>query len=94
VYRIVEGKSTFTPVKAGSSDLTHTIVLDGINEGDWIVIGPYKVLEDIEHGKDVEDPSTASESEGDTTKLVEKEQAESTESETSTANLATSDLGQ
>jgi HlyD family secretion protein len=49
VYRIVDGKAVCTPVKPGPSDLTHSVVLEGINEGDEIIIGPYKVLESIEH---------------------------------------------
>ncbi len=49
VYRIVDGKAVCTPVTRGASDLTHSLVLKGIDEGDEIIIGPYKVLESIEH---------------------------------------------
>ena len=66
VFRVIDGKTVVTPVRIGSSDLTHTIISDGLAEGDTIVIGPYKVLETIEHDKAVEiegradpaDPST------------------------------------
>ena len=49
VYRIVDGKAVCTPVTRGASDLTHSLVLKGLDEGDQIIIGPYKVLESIEH---------------------------------------------
>jgi HlyD family secretion protein len=49
VYRCVDGKSVVTPVKIGDSDLTHTIITAGINQGDKIVIGPYKVLDSLGH---------------------------------------------
>jgi HlyD family secretion protein len=49
VFRYVDGKAVVTPVKIGRSDLTHTIIEQGITENDQIVIGPYKVLEGIKH---------------------------------------------
>ena len=65
VYRIVDGKAVCTPVKPGPSDLTHSVVLEGIDEGDEIIIGPYKVLESIEHDELVklEDEATDDETE-------------------------------
>lgn len=55
VYLCVDGKAIITPVKIGDSDLTHTIVTDGISEGDKIVIGPYKVLDGLKHDKAIKD---------------------------------------
>ena len=49
VFRYVDGKAVVTPVKIGRSDLTHTIIEQGITENDQIIIGPYKVLEGIKH---------------------------------------------
>ena len=49
LYRIVDGKAICTPVKPGPSDLTHTLVMQGIGEGDEVIVGPYKVLESIKH---------------------------------------------
>ncbi len=49
VFRYVDGKGVVTPVKIGRSDLTHTIIEQGITENDQIVVGPYKVLEGIKH---------------------------------------------
>lgn len=60
VYRMVNGKTVFTPVKTGSSDLTHTIVLQGLSANDLVIVGPYKVLEDLKHDEFVNDPNLAS----------------------------------
>ncbi len=48
-YRVIDGKAVCTPVLPGPSDLTHMLILDGLAEGDEVVVGPYKVLESIEH---------------------------------------------
>jgi len=55
VYRYVDGKAVATPVKMGQSDLTHTIIKSGITEEDKIVVGPYKVLQDIKHDQQLQD---------------------------------------
>ena len=55
VYCYVNGKAVVTPVKIGQSDLTHTIILAPITEEDKIVVGPYKVLENIKHGQRIRD---------------------------------------
>ena len=36
----------------GSSDLTRTLILAGVNDDDVAIIGPYKVLEDIKDDED------------------------------------------
>ena len=55
VYRYNGGEAVVTPVKIGRSDLTHTIILGGITEEDSIVVGPYKVLENLKHGQRLQD---------------------------------------
>jgi len=55
VYRCHDEKAVVTPVKIGRSDLTHTIILSGLTEQDRIVVGPYKVLEKLKHGKRLRD---------------------------------------
>ena len=59
VYRCIDGKAVVTPVKIGQSDLTHTIIESGITEEDDIVVGPYKVLENILHGQIILDERQA-----------------------------------
>jgi HlyD family secretion protein len=49
VYRYVNGKAVVTPVSIGASDLTHTLIKSGLNEGDVIVVGPFKALEALAH---------------------------------------------
>lgn len=67
VYRVIDGKSVCTPVKPGASDLTHTLILDGIQGGEAVIVGPYKVLESIKHDeavRDVEAEAAAAEEAG------------------------------
>jgi len=59
VFRYAEGKAVLTPVKTGASDLTHTIILSGLAEGDSIVTGPYKVLESVKHDQKLRDEREA-----------------------------------
>ena len=54
VYRMVDGKAACTPVDAGPSDRTHRLVLAGLEEGDEVIVGPFKVLESIKHDDAVE----------------------------------------
>lgn len=60
VYRIVDDKAVCTPVRTGASDMTQTIVVEGIDAGDVVVIGPYKVLEKISDGELVHDQDAES----------------------------------
>ena len=55
VYRFVEGKAKATPVRVGPSDLTHTVVLGGLDEGEPIVTGPYKMLVTLKHDQAIRD---------------------------------------
>jgi HlyD family secretion protein len=55
VYRYKDGKAVATPVKMGKSDLTHTVIVSGLNEGDKVIVGPYKVLEKLKHDQKVKD---------------------------------------
>lgn len=55
VYRVVNNKAVCTPVKRGSSDDTHTVVLDGLAMGEPIVVGPYKALEKLKHDELLKD---------------------------------------
>ncbi len=55
VYRYIDGKAVVTPVKIGPSNMTHTVILSGINENDKIVVGPYKELEGLKHDKKIRD---------------------------------------
>ena len=55
VYRYVDGKAVVTPIKIGQSDMTHTIVKEGITAEDKIVVGPYTVLEKLVHNQKIKD---------------------------------------
>ncbi len=45
VYRMIDGEAIATPVRKGPSDLTHTVIREGLEPGELIVIGPYRVLD-------------------------------------------------
>ena len=51
VYRLVDGKAAATPVQTGPGDARYTTITGGLSENDLVIIGPYKVLEGINHGK-------------------------------------------
>jgi HlyD family secretion protein len=55
VYRFVDGKALATPVQIGASDITHTVIESGLSEGDVVIAGPYKVLEQLKHDQKVRD---------------------------------------
>ena len=48
-----------TPVRVGPSDLTQTLILEGLQSGDVVVVGPYKVLEKIKDGEAMQDEREA-----------------------------------
>ena len=55
VYRLTDGKAVVTPVSIGASDAAHTQVTGGLTVQDSVIVGPYKVLENIKHGAQVMD---------------------------------------
>ncbi|MCC6678027.1 MAG: efflux RND transporter periplasmic adaptor subunit [Phycisphaerales bacterium] len=54
-YVFSEGKVLAKPVSIGPSDLTKTVILGGLAEGDRIVAGPYKALVSLKDGQKVEE---------------------------------------
>jgi HlyD family secretion protein len=59
VYKYNDGKAKVTPVKMGPSDLTDTVILQGIDANDVIVTGPYKVLENLKNSQALKDEKQA-----------------------------------
>lgn len=55
VFRVVDGKTVVTPVTIGPSDMTRIIIRSGLEVGDKVIVGPYKVLGDMQHDKPVRD---------------------------------------
>jgi HlyD family secretion protein len=53
VFRVIDGKAVATPVVTGASNLTDTIIVDGLKEGEVVVTGPYKSLERLKDGEAV-----------------------------------------
>jgi len=63
VYRLIDGKAVVTPVSIGPSDMTHIIIKSGLNAGDTVVSGPYKILEGIKHDQLIRDEALEKEKE-------------------------------
>jgi HlyD family secretion protein len=61
VYKVVDGKTVVTPVRVGASDLTGTQILEGIEPGDVLVTGPFRVLVNLKHDKPVRDEAAEAE---------------------------------
>ncbi len=59
VFRLVNGKSVITPVKVGASDITHTMITSGIEEGDPIIVGPFKQLDTMGHDQPFKEETAA-----------------------------------
>jgi HlyD family secretion protein len=55
VYKVVDGKTVVTPVRVGASDLTGSQILEGLEEGDEIVTGPFRVLVNLKTDQAVRD---------------------------------------
>lgn len=49
VYVMEDGKAQPVPVTTGASDLTHTVILTGLDEGRNVIVGPYKSLVGLKH---------------------------------------------
>ncbi len=72
VVYVLEGtKARARPVRAGVSDLTDTVILEGLEEGDSIIVGPFRVLRDLDDGDEVK----ADQSAADTDASPEPEEA-------------------
>ena len=50
VFVIKDGKAICTPVRIGPSSLVETIVAEGIDPDDHVIVGPYKAIEKLEDG--------------------------------------------
>lgn len=58
VFTIDGDKATPVPVRVGSSDLTHTVILQGLAEGDRVISGPYKTLVSLRKDQQVVEEGT------------------------------------
>ncbi len=58
VYVIQDGKARCVPVSTGPSDLTDTIIMQGLKEGDRIIVGPFRELVGLRDDQLVSDEAT------------------------------------
>lgn len=59
VYTVEEGKARPIPVSIGSSDLTHTVIVAGLTEGQRVITGPYRVLVGLKNDQKVQEEGAA-----------------------------------
>ncbi len=50
VFVVNDGEVLFTPVQTGISDETHIEILEGVELGEKIVTGPFRILNDLKNG--------------------------------------------
>lgn len=74
VYVMENGKAAARPVSVGASDLTRTVLLGGINEGDKVVVGPFKALIVLKDGQALTDEATEPAKTGSNTPATAAEQ--------------------
>mgnify|MGYP001044064361 CR=1 FL=1 len=53
VFKVVDGKAVVVPVRTGISDESDAVVLEGIEEGDTVVQGPYRAVKRLKDGEAV-----------------------------------------
>jgi HlyD family secretion protein len=78
-YVIAEGEAAVREVETGISDELYVEILDGLTDGQEVIIGPYRTLKNLHAGdavkkekkKDAEDESTDEEDSGDVEVRVE-----------------------
>jgi HlyD family secretion protein len=67
VFRLLDGKAVATPVVVGPSDETHTLIKSGLDEGAEVIVGPYKVLDTLQHDQKVKKDATTQPTTGPST---------------------------
>ena len=53
VFTMKDGKATMVIVRTGASNLSDTMILEGLTDGDMVITGPYRVLERLKDGDKV-----------------------------------------
>ncbi len=71
VYMITDGKTKAVPVSVGASDLTDTMVIGGLSEGDRVIVGPFKELVAMRDGQMVSEEGAETPKPGDPAKTTE-----------------------
>lgn len=61
VFIVKDGKAVLTPIRTGNSSDTDVQVLEGLNLGDEVIVGPYKVLAKLSDGARVKPEPTKEE---------------------------------
>lgn len=49
VYVLLNGKAVARPIRIGPSDLTKTVVLQGLEDGEELIVGPWSIIRGLKH---------------------------------------------
>ncbi len=82
VYVVVDGKTVATPVKVGPSDLTQTVITQGLSPDDIVVTGPFRILVDLKHDRAVKDQNAVDETHEEDDSVTTDETGDKTTDET------------
>ncbi len=55
VFVMEDGKAMMRPVRVGPSDLTHTVIEEGLEPGERVIVGPYRELPEMKHEQRIRD---------------------------------------
>lgn len=93
VYIVVDGKTVATPVMVGPSDLTQTVITEGLSKDDILVTGPFRLLVDLKHDRSVKDQNAVDEPEESAEEAAESDDAETVnDTESSDESIEETDL--
>lgn len=93
VYRVIDGKTVATPVSVGPSDLTETVITEGLSPDDIVVTGPFRVLVDLQNDRAVRDQNAKPEEETQDEPGSENDSDEDTNADAETTDEAIDDSG-
>jgi HlyD family secretion protein len=53
VYLVADGEASVRPVTTGVSDVLYVEIIDGLEDGEEVIVGPYRTLKKLEDGQAV-----------------------------------------
>jgi len=65
VYLVVDNEASVQPVTTGVADVLHVEIIDGLSDGDEVIVGPYRTLKELEDGDPVDVERSSSDDDAD-----------------------------
>ncbi len=70
-----DGKAMMRPVRVGPSDLTHTVIEEGLEPGERVIVGPYRELPNLSNEQRVKDMDATEPEEDDDAETTDDAEA-------------------